>query len=326
MDQSQTKALAAIQPFVHLATTTKTPSPRFIAELIKGAISAPGAYIFTELLSLPVLQSLRGTEAEPWLTLLEIFSWGTYEEYKADPSLPPLDEAQTFKLRQLSLLSLASPFAPTSNNNTTANALTYPALLASLLLSTPQELESLITQSIYSGLLTARLSPTSTPPTVHIMSVAPLRDLRPHSLPVLLQILQTWESRCVSVVSDLEAQIAAVRATAQQRAIQERSRQSEVDSLVLRDDRQQASSENGFNGRAVRGAGFGAGQRPPSKRDLDQQMEGEGDDVEDDYEEGRMDLDEGISDSAGGFAGFGSRGGGSGGSRGAKRNRGRGSK
>ncbi|KIW84934.1 hypothetical protein Z517_00322 [Fonsecaea pedrosoi CBS 271.37] len=327
MDQSQTKALAAIQPFVHLATTTKTPSPRFIAELIKGAISAPGAYIFTELLQLPVIQSLRGTQGESWLKLLEIFSWGTYEEFKADPSLPPLDEAQTFKLRQLSLLTLASPFAPTSKN-TTANALTYPGLLATLLLSTSQELEYLVTQSIYSGLLTARLSPTSSPPTVHIMSVAPLRDLRPHSLPVLWQILQTWESRCTAVVSDLEAQISAIRATAQQRALQERARQNEVDSLVLSTDRQQTSSDNGVtsgNGRAGRSAGFGVGQRPPSKRDLDQQMEGEGDDVDDDYDESKMDLDEGVSEGTGIFGGPASRGGGSGGSRGAKRNRGRGS-
>lgn len=82
MDQSQTKALAAIQPFVYQVTTAKSPSSRFIAELIKGAISAPGAYVFTELLQLPVVQALRGTESEVWLTLLEIFSWGTYEEYK----------------------------------------------------------------------------------------------------------------------------------------------------------------------------------------------------------------------------------------------------
>ncbi|EXJ66400.1 uncharacterized protein A1O5_10552 [Cladophialophora psammophila CBS 110553] len=332
MDQSQAKALASIQPFIHLATTTKTPSPRLIAELIKGAISAPGAYIFTELLQLPVVQGLRATESEPWLTLLEIFSWGTYEEYKANPSLPPLDEAQTFKLRQLSLLTLASPFAPTTKN-TTANTLTYNGLLSSLLLSAPQELESLITQSIYSGLLTARLSPTSSPPTVHITSVAPLRDLRPQSLPALLQILQTWESRCFSVVSDLEAQITAIRATAQQRAVRERKRQNEVDSLVLSNDKHLTSNDNGVlsdvkggNARPGRSSGSGAGQRPPSKRDLDQQMEGEGDDEDDEYDEGRMDVDEGIGEGTGGFIGSGSRGGGSGGSRGAKRNRGRGSK
>ena len=82
MDQSQTKALAVAQPFVYQVTTAKSPSPRFIAELIKNAISAPGTYVFTELLQLPAVQSLRGTESESWLNLLEIFSWGTYEEYK----------------------------------------------------------------------------------------------------------------------------------------------------------------------------------------------------------------------------------------------------
>ena len=122
------------------------------------------------------------------------------------------------KLRQLSLLTLASPFSPPS----TQNSLTYDSFLTSLSLSSPAELESLITQSIYSGLLTARLSPTSTPPTVYITSVASLRDLRPRSLPALLQILQTWESRCTSVVSDLETQIVAIRTAAQQRGMQEK--------------------------------------------------------------------------------------------------------
>ena len=82
MDQSQTKALAALQPFIYQVTTAKSPSPRFIAELIKSAISASGTYVFTELLQLPAVQSLRGTESEQWLTLLELFSWGTFEEYK----------------------------------------------------------------------------------------------------------------------------------------------------------------------------------------------------------------------------------------------------
>lgn len=84
MDQSQTKALAALQPFVHLvtATTRTTPTPSLVTEVIKEAISAPRTYVFTELLQTPLCQSLRGTDSQPWLTLLEIFSWGTYEEYK----------------------------------------------------------------------------------------------------------------------------------------------------------------------------------------------------------------------------------------------------
>ena len=87
MDQSYVKALAALQPFIHLATTTKSPSHRFLADLITRATSAAGTYIFTELLQLAPIQSLRAAdvpqEHSVYLTLLEIFSWGTYEEYKS---------------------------------------------------------------------------------------------------------------------------------------------------------------------------------------------------------------------------------------------------
>lgn len=87
MDPIQSKALAALQPFILLATTTKSPSPRFLADLIKRATEASGTYIFTELLQLSPIQSLRESdtpaEFQAYLSLLEIFSWGTYEEYKS---------------------------------------------------------------------------------------------------------------------------------------------------------------------------------------------------------------------------------------------------
>jgi COP9 signalosome complex subunit 7 len=233
----------------------------------------------------------------------------------AQPNLPELEPAQTYKLRQLTLLTLASPFSASSGH---ADSLTYNSLLNSLDLSQASELESLVTNSIYSGLLTARLSPTSNPPTVQITSVAPLRDLRPQSLPALLHILQTWESRCTSVASDLEAQIANIRATAQQRSQQERQHQDLVDNLVLSNDKQ---TDNGVpaGGRAARSGG----QKLGSKRDLDEHIEGEEGEYDEEYE--GMDLDEGIGE-GGGLPLSGMRGGGGGSSRGAKRNRGRGSK
>jgi COP9 signalosome complex subunit 7 len=87
MDQAQTKALAAIQPFVYEATSAKSPSARYLADLIIRATSAPGTYVFTELLQTPAIQTLRAADvpeaARSHLTLLEIFSWGTYEEYRS---------------------------------------------------------------------------------------------------------------------------------------------------------------------------------------------------------------------------------------------------
>ncbi|RVX69606.1 hypothetical protein B0A52_06670 [Exophiala mesophila] len=321
MDQAQSKALIAIQPFVHLATTQKSPTPRFIADLINRAISAPGTYIFTELLQTPAVQALKGTDSDPWVTLLEIFSWGTLDEYQATSNLPPLDAAQTYKLRQLTLLTLASPFAPVNDTNATHH-LTYASLMSSLSLSSPSELESLVTQSIYSGLLTARLSPTSYPPVVRVTSVAALRDLRPQSLPALLQILETWESRCVSQVADLQSQLETIRMIASRRTTLQNRRQAEIDTAVL-SDKVDGAAEKAV--RQLRNLTTGQGQRSGNKRDLDQQLEGDDEAASD--EDGRMDLDEGVSDVGGGST-VGVRGGSGngsgGGGRGAKRNRARG--
>ena len=82
MEVSQTKALAALQPFIELASSTKSSTPRFLSDLITRATSAPGTYIFTELLQLAPIQSLRSSDDfARYLTLLELFSWGTWEEY-----------------------------------------------------------------------------------------------------------------------------------------------------------------------------------------------------------------------------------------------------
>ena len=86
MDNAQAKALAALQPFVHLATTTKDPSPRFLADLITRATTAANIYVFTELLRTPSIQALNseGTPSEfaIYLTQLELFAWGTWAEYQ----------------------------------------------------------------------------------------------------------------------------------------------------------------------------------------------------------------------------------------------------
>jgi COP9 signalosome complex subunit 7 len=91
MDQAQNRALAALQPFLHLALTTRSPSPRILADLITRATSAQGTYVFAELLQTPAIQSLRSPETaqefRSFYTVLEIFSYGTLEDYQSS-SLP----------------------------------------------------------------------------------------------------------------------------------------------------------------------------------------------------------------------------------------------
>ena len=203
--------------------------------------------------------------------------------FAGTPNLPPLNEAQTLKLQQLSLLSIASPFVPSNNSDST---LTYPSLVSALGLSDAPALESLVTACIYSNLVTARLSPTSSPPTVHITSVAPLRDLRPQSLPALLQILSTWSSRCDAVVTDLESNITNIKAAAITRNTLAQKRQDVIDEAVLHVQ----SNENADGERRSKRQPGIPGSRLGSKRDLDDEMAGSDED---------MDIDEGIGEMGG---------------------------
>lgn len=202
----------------------------------------------------------------------------TFATSKGTPDLPPLNAAQQHRLALLTLLSLASEPDP----------LTYEHLISALFLSSTSDLESLITEAIYNGLITARLSPTSTPPMVYITSVAPLRDLRPNSLPDIVKVLQVWENRCSSVVGEIEAQIAGIRSNAAKRMARDTWRQEIVDHAVLyteisgentgtggggagvgRTTRSGVGTRGGLGDDSRKGKGIG------NKRDLDEQQEDE---------------------------------------------------
>ena len=77
----QTKALNALEPF--LALSKSATSPRAASDLVMQATSAPNTYVFAELLQTPNIQNLRNSEEHAhYLTLLEIFAWGTWADYK----------------------------------------------------------------------------------------------------------------------------------------------------------------------------------------------------------------------------------------------------
>lgn len=86
MEQTQQKALNALEPYILLSKSAK--SPRAAADLITQATSAPNTYVFAELLQTPNIQSLRTSSEEyaPYLTLLEIFAWGTWSDYQCKTS------------------------------------------------------------------------------------------------------------------------------------------------------------------------------------------------------------------------------------------------
>ncbi|KAF1954487.1 hypothetical protein CC80DRAFT_448662 [Byssothecium circinans] len=232
----QTKALNALEPFLALSKTAT--SPRAAADLVTQATSTPNTYVFAELLQTPNIQKLRESpDHAAYYTLLEIFAWGTWEDYKSQSNLPDLSPAQRQKLLLLTLL-------PLSRSHKT---LTYPALLSALDLPSTRALEELITTAIYSGLITATLDPAHS--LVSVTSVAPLRDLAPGSLPAMQATLSTWSQRCDTALAELEARVAEVKKAAVDREKMRRKKDWALETVVA------AAEEKGSQKRGVSGLG-----------------------------------------------------------------------
>ncbi|KAH2471305.1 hypothetical protein KXV71_009491 [Aspergillus fumigatus] len=311
MDQIHTRAIEALQPFIHLANSNSATSPRFIANLITNATSNPHTYVFAELLETPTIQALRSPntpeEFQGYLTLLEIFAWGTWQDYQTTPNLPSLSAEQALKLRLLSLLTLSATLKP----------LTYKTLMDALSISAPAELESLVTKAIYSSLITARLSPSSNPPFVNVTSVAPLRDIKPQSLPMMISLLTQWESRCGDVISDIEAEIAKVKTNAAKRRAKEQARAALLEKALASADGSAKDVTGGGSGSRRHGGSQRFGQGGGNKREFNaDDYDDEDDGYWDNGNDGgidlhaagsRMDIDESTGSSRFGLGGAGAR-------------------
>lgn len=261
----QRRAINALEPFVLLSKSAT--SSRGAADLIRQATSSPNTYVFAELLQTPNIQALRNApEYSSHLTLLEIFSHGTYADYlgsfvlsyntqsspkltrpaltslTATSNLPTLDSKQIQKLQFLSLISLASQHSP----------LTYTSLQAALSLPDATALESLVSAANAASLLSGTLDPQEQ--LVYIDSVAPLRDLAPASLPVLASQIRDWSERCATVLKQLEAEQDDIRAKARQRTDEQRRIDGALESRIAQQDQQAVGTENQGPGKTKRGS------------------------------------------------------------------------
>jgi COP9 signalosome complex subunit 7 len=174
--------------------------------------------------------------------------------------------------------------------------------MTSLSLTSSAELESLVTAAIYASLISARLSPATTPPTVTVTSVAPLRDVQPQSLPKMVSLLTDWEARCGEVVSDLEAEIARVKETAEKRHAKEQAYRMQLEEATKR--RQEVLEANAGGrrpGAYGRRGGPRLGAAMGNKREADDIDHDDGYFESGDAESGsRMDIDEGAGSRGGG--------------------------
>jgi len=182
----------SLQPFLLLAKKSKGKAS---AAVILQALSAPNVYVFGELLEIAGVQQLAETEDKKTLDLLKIFAYGTYQEYRAnEKSLLPLSASQTKKLQQLTIVSLAAH----------TKVIPYSVLQKELEISNLRELEDLIIDSIYQGVIAGTLDQKKQQIEVEYTIG---RDLKPDSLNEMSSVLREWNKQAENLLGTIKEKI-----------------------------------------------------------------------------------------------------------------------
>jgi len=128
----------------------KSSKGKAAAALLEQILGTPSIFSFGEFLGHANTQALKGTSEGQWFDALELFAYGTFADYtKGKKKYPKLNTKQLAKLKQLSIVTLAG--------QSTTKILHYKALQRQLEIKTVRELEDLMIDCIYSGLIVGRL-------------------------------------------------------------------------------------------------------------------------------------------------------------------------
>lgn len=221
-----------LKPFLLLAKNTKGAAT---AALIGQVLDHPGVNVFGELLDMPNVLELAGTPSNGSLELLRLFAYGTWSEYKTRAAeLPELSEAQTTKLKRLTLVALAAQ----------SKRLAYDVLMQELGLPGVRELEDLLIECMYAGLLQGRLDPETGH--VEIFSCAG-RDVHPDEIPHMAATLLGWQRNAAGLMTEVSEQLMSFK----QQQEMARAAQKELDEKVeaVRTTlREQGGAADGFGG------------------------------------------------------------------------------
>lgn len=170
-----------------------------LAAVLQRALNHPNFLAFAELFHLPSCQALRSTDQRNVVRLLEVASYGTYADFKNErASFPSVQEQFVHKMRILTLSSQAAQL----------RKLSYDQVRADLDLASDADVEALITQAIYSGMVSGKLDQRSR--TFDISSAAGRDARQGPELEGLLQRLHAWRASIAFAQDATHQQIDAV--------------------------------------------------------------------------------------------------------------------
>lgn len=177
-------------------SAANTASEKAAAEICEQATSDPALHVFSELLQTRSISALQTTAQRKYYDLLRLFAYGTVDDYQSNPhAFPPITEKHWKKLRMLTLVSLAKR----------QNLLAYALLMEKLSLTTVRQVEDVVLDAIYAGLVRARMDQRAA--IVEIMS-ATGRDVQtPAGVSEMIDVLKTWVVRSDQLVSAIDDKI-----------------------------------------------------------------------------------------------------------------------
>ncbi|CAI5469886.1 unnamed protein product [Closterium sp. Yama58-4] len=189
----EARQMECLEQYLLLA---KSARGRALVELVTKATSDPNLFAFGELLNVPQIKELEGTEHASALAVLRLFAYGTWPEYKEKAAqLPELQPQQQLKLKQLTVMTLAED----------SKVLPYSALMEQLDVSNVRQLEDLlINDCMYAGILRGKLDQRSR--CVEVQFAAG-RDLRPGQLSSILATLSQWVATSEAMLGTIEKRI-----------------------------------------------------------------------------------------------------------------------
>jgi len=211
---------AALEGFVTLVQGSKGKACQMV---IAQTLRTQNIYVFGELLSEPNVQELDSQpELRPWLDLLKIFAYGTYSDYKANASAKKLPEMKDVMLTKLKMLTIVTH---ASQNK----IVPYELLLKELDLTNVRELEDLIIECIYQGLIKGKLDQKRSALEVHATIG---RDISPEDINAILKKLAAWSDASQVLIDQLDKRITMANESKVQEKRDEEELQSDKKSAI----------------------------------------------------------------------------------------------
>jgi len=164
-------------------------------QLVQQVTEAPNIFVFGELLQLDGIKDLEFNEDHTkYWKLLQLYAFGVFNDYKVDPnSFPQLNELQIKKLRLLTIVTFASK----------SKFVSYKLLQENLGMENMRNLEDLLIESVYAGILKGKLNQKDQRLEVDFVIG---RDIQPHMIDNIIETLENWYQNCEQTMELLDSE------------------------------------------------------------------------------------------------------------------------